>query len=107
MRKEKDKSININTHRRYEGLFALDIRGKEEGSKEIIERIENVMTAEGVGVLQVQRLEKRELAYEHKRLRTAYYVNFVFEANPTLIERLRQRFKLDEEIALQQYCSIL
>ena|SRR5205085_9969744 len=96
---------SINT-RRYEALFALDTQGREEGSKEIIERIENALTAEGVSILQVQRLEKRELAYEHKRLKTAYYVNFVFEAEPSLIERLRQRFKLDEEIVLQQYCSI-
>ncbi|ALJ56959.1 30S ribosomal protein S6 [Candidatus Xiphinematobacter sp. Idaho Grape] len=102
----KEMHTFINT-RRYEVLFALDTQGREEGSKEIIERIENTLTAEGVNTLQVQRLEKRELAYEHRRLKTAYYVNFVFEAEPSLIERLRQRFKLDEEIALQQYCSVL
>ncbi|QQY07642.1 MAG: 30S ribosomal protein S6 [Candidatus Xiphinematobacter sp.] len=105
MRKEK-KNTSVNT-RRYEGLFALDTQGREEGSKEIIERIENALVAEGTSVLQVQRLEKHELAYEHKRLKTAYYVSFVFDANPSLIERLRQRFKLDEEIVLQQYCSTL
>jgi ribosomal protein S6 len=92
--------------RQYEALFVLDTRGKEEGNKETIERLEKEINAEGAKVLQVQRLEKRELAYEHRHLKSAYYVNFVIEAAPALIERLRQKFKLDEEIALQQY-SIL
>lgn len=89
--------------RQYEALFALDTRGKEEGNKETIERIEKDIAAEGAKVLQVQRLEKRGLAYEHHHLRAAYYVNFVFEAEPSLIERVRKKFKLDGEVALQQY----
>ena len=96
--------INI---RRYEVLFALDTQEKEEGSKEIIDCIENALNTEGAHVLQVQRLERRDLSYRHKRLKTAYYVNFIFEAEPSLIEHLRRKFKLNEHIALQQYCSIV
>ena len=93
-------SINI---RRYEVLFALDTQEQEEGSREAIEHIENALKAEGVRTLKMQHLERRELAYTHKKLKTAYYINFVFEAEPPIIERLRQKFKLNAAIALQQY----
>lgn len=92
--------------RQYEAFFALDTRGKEEGNKETIERLEKEFAAENAKVLQVQRIEKRELAYEHNHLKSAYFVNFVFEAEPSLIERLRKKFKLDEEVALQQYSAL-
>lgn len=89
--------------RRYEALLALDTRGKEESAKDIIERIEKDMAAAGVTVEQTQRLEKRELAYPHNHLTSAYYVNFVIEADPSKIDDLRAKFKLDADIALQNY----
>lgn len=92
--------------RQYEVLFALNTRGKEEGNKETIERLEKELNTEGAKVSQVQRLEKHDFAYEHNHLKSAYYVNFIFEAEPSRIDHLRQKFKLDEEIILQQYSCL-
>lgn len=89
--------------KRYEALFALDTRGKEESAKEIIERIEKELAAAGASVEQTQRLEKRELAYEHNHLKQAYYVNFVIETEPTNIVELKAKFKLDADVMLQNY----
>jgi len=89
--------------KRYETLLALSTRGKEESVKEIIERLEKTFAAEGAVVEQVQRFEKRELAYPLKHLSSAYFVNFIFEAEPRLIEKLRAKLKLDEDVALQNY----
>jgi len=90
-------------NKRYEVLLALNTRGREESVKEIIERLEKLFKAEGAEIEQVQRLEKRELAYEHQHQATAYFVNFIFEANPQLIEKLRTKLKLDEDVAIQNY----
>ena len=91
---------------RYETLLALNTRGKEETIKDTIERLENVLKAEGATIEQVQRLEKRELAYETDHLTSAYFVNFVFEAAPTAIDKLRSKLKLDNDILLQNYLKL-
>ncbi|MEI6035557.1 MAG: 30S ribosomal protein S6 [Verrucomicrobiae bacterium] len=92
--------------KRYEALLALDIRGKEDTAKETIERLEKVLSAEGAAIEQVQRLEKRELAYESKHTKSAYYVNFIFEADPSTIDKLQKKLKLDEVVLLQNYLQL-
>jgi len=89
--------------RRYEALLALDTRGKDDTIKDTIDRLEKFFKAEGAEVEQVQRLEKRELAYEHNHQNAAYFVNFIFEAEPTLIDKLRAKLKLDQDVTLQNY----
>jgi ribosomal protein S6 len=89
--------------KRYEVLLALNTRGKEESSKEIIERLEKDFATEGVTVEQVQRLERRELAYEHEHIKSAYFVNFIISTEPAKLDRLRGKFKLDEDIALANF----
>lgn len=91
---------------RYEALLALDTRGKEDTAKDIIERLEKLLTGEGCTLEQTQRLERRELAYEHDHMKQAYFVNFVFSAASDVIDRLRARFKLDEEVALAQFIRL-
>ena len=39
---------------RYEGLFILNVKGSEDGAKEVIERLEADFKKEGVAVEQVQ-----------------------------------------------------
>ena len=89
--------------KRYEALLALDTRGKEDTAKETIERLEKVIAAEGAVIEQVQRLEKRELAYESHHTKSAYFVNFIFEADPAVIDKLQKKLKLDDDILLQNY----
>jgi small subunit ribosomal protein S6 len=81
--------------KRYECLLALDPRGQEDSVKEIIERLESELAAEGADVEQVQKMDKRPLAYSPRHIDAAYYVNFIFEADPSLIGKLRSKFKLE------------
>lgn len=91
---------------RYEALIALDTRGKEETAKDIIDRLEKEFTAEGAAIEQTQRLERRELSYEHDHMKHAYFVNIIFSGESSIIDRLRAKVKLDEEIALAQFIRI-
>ena len=90
-------------NKRYECLLAVDTRGQEDSVKEIIERLESELNKEGAVVEQVQKMDKRPLSYSPRHVDSAYYVNFIFEADPSLIAKLRSKFKLDPVIFLQHY----
>jgi ribosomal protein S6 len=88
---------------RYECLMALDTKGQEDSVKEIVDRLETEFVKEGATIEQVQKMDKRQLAYAPGNVESAYYVNFVFEADPSLIAKLRTKFKLDPLVFLQHY----
>lgn len=88
---------------RYETLIVLNTKGTEETSKEIIERLEGEFKKEGAKIEQVQRLEKRQFSYAAGPLEAGYFVNFVFEAEPTLIAKLQAKFKLDHDVYRQHF----
>lgn len=92
--------------KRYEALLALDTRGKEESAKDIIETLEKTFKSEGAEIEQIQRLERRELSYPLKHLTSAYFVNFIFEADSQVISKLRLKLKLDENVAMQNYLQL-
>ena len=48
-------------------------------------------------------MEKREFSYAAGPLSSGYYVNFVFSAEPTVVEKLRTKLKLDPEVYRQNY----
>jgi len=92
--------------KRYEALLALDTRGKEESAKDIIETLEKTFKSEGAEIEQIQRLERRELSYPLHHLTSAYFVNFIFEADSQVISKLRLKLKLDENVAMQNYLQL-
>ena len=93
-------------NKRYEALLAIDTRGKEDTVKDTVERLEKFFASEGASVEQVQRLEKRDFAYEHALLKSADFVNIIFSAEPALIDRLRAKLKLDADVTLQNYLQL-
>jgi small subunit ribosomal protein S6 len=88
---------------RYEGLLVLNVKGNEEGTKEIIERLEKDFTKEGAQVETVQRLDRRAFSYAAGALDSGYFVNFIFSAEPTLIAKMRSKLKLDQDVYRQHF----
>jgi small subunit ribosomal protein S6 len=88
---------------RYESLLVLDTQGKEDTVKETIERLEKDFAKEGADVESIQKMEKREFTYAAGHLSSGYFVNFVFHAEPVVLEKLRAKFKLDPEVYRQSY----
>src|SRR4029077_3833196 len=89
------KTVDYIMKKSYECLMALDTRGQEDGVKEIVERLESEFVKEGATIEQIQKMDKRQLAYTPSNVESAFYVNFVFEAEPSLITNLRGKLKLD------------
>jgi small subunit ribosomal protein S6 len=88
---------------RYEGLLVLNVKGNEDGAKEVIERIEGEFKKEGASVEQVQKMDRRQFSYVAGELDSGYFVNFIFNAAPSAIDKLRARFTLDEDVYRQHY----
>ena len=91
---------------RYEGLLVLNIKGNEDGAKEVIERLEGDFKKEGAKVEQVQKMDRRQFTYVAGDLDSGYYVNFIFSAEPDVIAKLRTKFALDETVYRQNYLRL-
>ena len=88
---------------RYEGLLVLNQKGNEDTVKDLIERLEGEFEKEGAKVEQVQKMDKRQFTYVAGPLDSGYYVNFIFEGEPPIVDRLRAKFKLDGDVYRQYY----
>jgi len=88
---------------RYEGLLILNVTGSEDSAKDIIDRIEGEFKKEGAQVEQVQKMDRRNFSYAAGPLSSGYYVNFIFQSEPSAIERLRAKFRLDNDVYRQHY----
>jgi small subunit ribosomal protein S6 len=89
--------------KRYEALLVVNAQGKEDSIHDIVDRLESEFKKEGAEIEQVQKMDKRQFSYVAGSLDSGFYVNFVFEADPQLITKLRSKFKLDPEVYRQHY----
>ncbi len=76
--------------KRYEGLFILDTAGKEETIKDTIDKLSADISAAGGKVETVQNMDKRHPA--------GFYVNIIFEAEPAIVEQLKHRFAMNDDV---------
>lgn len=88
---------------RYEGLLILNVKGNEESAKEMVETLEGDFKKEGAAIEQVQKIGQRQFSYAAGNIEGGYYVNFVFSGEPVVIEKLKNRFRLNGEIYSQYY----
>jgi small subunit ribosomal protein S6 len=88
---------------RYEALLILNTQGKDDTVKDVVDRLESEFEKEGAQIEQVQKMDKRQFSYRAGELDSGHYVNFVFQADPQLIVRLRSKLKLDPEVYRQHF----
>ncbi len=85
--------------KRYEGLFILETAAKEEGVKDAIDKISSEITSAGGKVETVQKMDKRSFVrVADKKHNAGYYVNVIFESEPSSIHQLKHRFAQNEEV---------
>ena len=82
----------------YDGLFILDTAGKEEVSKELMDKLQKSIEHAGGRVDKVQRMGARPFARDTRKRSSGYYVNFVFYAPPTAIAELDAKLHLETEV---------
>ena len=88
-----------NCVKRYEGLFILNLAGKEEGLKEAVDRVAAEIAAVGGKLETIQKMDKKAFArVADRRVNSGHYVNVIFEAKPTAIVEIKTRIRHSEEI---------
>jgi len=85
--------------KRYEGLFILETGAKEEGLKETIDQLSAEITSAGGKVATVQKMDKRNFArVADKKYSSGFYVNVIFESEPSALEQLKHRFAMNDGV---------
>lgn len=85
--------------KRYEGLFILETAAKEEGIKDVIDKISSEITSAGGKVETVQKMDKRNFSrVANKKHSSGFYVNVIFESQPSALEQLKHKFSLSEDV---------
>jgi ribosomal protein S6 len=85
--------------KRYEGLFILETAAKEEGIKDAIDKISADITSLGGKVETVQKMDKKNFSrVANKKHNAGFYVNIIFEGQPALLDQLKHRFAMNEDI---------
>lgn len=88
---------------RYEALLILDTSGKDDDVQGIIESLEADFKKEGASVEQIQKMDRRNFSYVAGKLSSGYYVNFIFNAPPDTIDKLKAKFRLNPVVYRQHY----
>ncbi|NOY00945.1 MAG: 30S ribosomal protein S6 [Verrucomicrobia bacterium] len=89
--------------RKYEGIIVLNTQGKEDGVDEMISGISKKMEGEGATLEQIDKVGKKEFAYNARHLSHGYYVNIQFDAEPANLPKIRDFLKRDEDVHLQYF----
>lgn len=89
--------------RNYEGLIVLKSKGIDGSIDDLVASIGKEIEAEGGKLEEVQQKGHRKFAYPAQDVEGGHYVNFLFSAEPDVIERLQTRLKLNEQVHLQHY----
>jgi small subunit ribosomal protein S6 len=85
--------------KKYEGLFILNLNGKEDGVKDALDKISTDITAAGGKIETVQKMEKKAFArIADKRHSSGFYANVIFAGTPTIVAALTKKFSLNEEV---------
>ena len=89
--------------KRYEGLFILDLAGREDGLNEAVEKVKTIIASTGAKVETVQKMEKRPFVrVTDKKVTGGHYVNVIFEALPAAIVALPNKF-----LHVAEVCRVL
>ena len=85
--------------KKYEGLFILNLSGKEEGAKDALDKISNEITQAGGKVETVQKMDRKPFArVADKRHSSGFYANIIFAGTPAIVTQLKKKFSLNEEV---------
>lgn len=85
--------------RKYEGLFILNIAGREDGLNETTDRLSEELKKLGAKIETVQKMEKKPFTrVADKKVKEGFYVNYIFEAEPEVAAKLQTHFELDEDV---------
>ena len=82
---------------KYESIIIVNPNVDEAGLKALEEKFTGLINENGK-VESVENMGKKKLAYEIKKFKEAYYVEFDFESNPEAIKEIERIYRITDEI---------
>ncbi|MBP7462418.1 MAG: 30S ribosomal protein S6 [Candidatus Delongbacteria bacterium] len=82
----------------YETLFIVKPQVEEKALGELMSKYENLMTKNQCQILKKENWGLRTLAYEIKKCRQGFYLQFHFMAPESFIKTLEHAYRIDENI---------
>lgn len=82
---------------KYETIFLLNIKLSEKEQKNILDKAIRCITAYGK-IENINNIGKRNLAYEVRKQKQAYYYEIDFKANPQCISELERLYRITDEV---------
>ena len=77
----------------------MNLAGRDENLKEMIDEISSEVTSAGGEVETVQKIDKRSFSrVANKRFTSGYYVNIIFTCPSSVIEQLRNQLTRNKNV---------
>lgn len=90
--------------RKYEGVIVLNTEDPSISIDDLVQTIGRDLEAEGAQLDQIDSIGRRDFAYESNRKKTSgHYVNYIFNAEPDVVDKIKTKLKLNENVHLQHY----
>lgn len=89
--------------RKYEAMIVLDMKGKEDSVETLVSQLSREFEQGGAKLEQVDNLGKRKFPYAPRHVESGYFVNFYFESEPSAVDALKAKLKLNNNIYMQYY----
>ena len=89
--------------RNYESMIVLDTTGREGDVDTLVQEVGREIEAEGATLDEIKQLGPKDFAYNARKLATGHYVNYNFAAEPSVIDKVKTRLKLNGAVHLQYY----
>ncbi len=96
------KTAMSDEKRRYEAVIVLNVQG-EDGAEKLTKEVGEEIEGEGAKLDRIEKIGKREFAYDARKQPSGYYVNYFFEAAPELITKIQNKLQLNTDIYMQHY----
>ena len=92
---------------KYELIYIIDTAVEEAARKELIEKFNGIVTANGGEVVKVEEWGKRRLAYAIDYKTEGYYVYVAFNAGAELPKELTRNLQINESVVRSQIVKLL
>jgi small subunit ribosomal protein S6 len=89
--------------RSYQGLVVLNTKSIEGSIEDLVAAVSKDIEAEGAKLGDIQQLGRRKFAYNSRHLESGHYVTYSFKAEPTAIDRIQAKLKLNTTVHLQHF----
>lgn len=89
--------------RTYESVIVLDSQGQTESVDEMISKIGKEMEGEGAKLGQIDHLGAKKFPSAPRGISGGYYVNIQFSADPSAIEKVKEKLDLNGQIYQHNY----